>query len=59
MKIKFFPLIIFLIVYIILFAAMPQNIKLPLLYIAPLILYTMFISKTMTNFMKNKHHGSK
>ncbi len=56
MKIKFFPIIIFLIVYIILFAAMPQNIKLPLLYIAPLILYTMFISKTMSNFMKNKHH---
>ena len=54
MKIKFFPLIIFLMVYILLFATMPQNIKLPLLYITPLILYTMFISKTMSNFMKNK-----
>ncbi|NLK64873.1 MAG: ATP-dependent zinc metalloprotease FtsH [Tissierellia bacterium] len=54
MKIKFFPLIIFFIVYIFLFASMPQNIKLPLLYITPLILYTLFITKTMLNFIKNK-----
>ena len=47
-----------MIVYILLFATMPQNIKLPLLYITPLILYTMFISKTMLNFMKNKQHDN-
>ena len=49
MKIKFFPLIIFLIVYIFIFAAVPQNTKLPLLYITPLIVYTLFITKTMMN----------
>ena len=38
MKIKYFPLIIFLIVYIFLLATMPQNYKLPLLYITPIIL---------------------
>ncbi len=54
MKIKYFPLIIFLIVYIFLFAAMPQNIKLSLLYITPLILYTLFISKSILNYMKKK-----
>ncbi len=54
MKIKYFPLIIFLIVYIFLFAAMPQNIKLLLLYIGPIILYTLFLSKSMLNYMKKK-----
>jgi cell division protease FtsH len=54
MKIKFVPLLIFLIVYIFLFAAMPQNIKLLLIYITPLILYTIYITKVMSVFMKNK-----
>ena len=54
MKIKYFPLIIFFIVYILLFATLPQNIKLPLLYFTPLLLYTMFISKAMFYYMKNK-----
>mgnify|MGYP000913796114 FL=1 len=54
MKIKYFPLIIFLIVYIFLLATMPQNYKLPLLYITPIILYTLYISKSMLNFTKKK-----
>ncbi|HQB63519.1 MAG TPA: AAA family ATPase [Sedimentibacter sp.] len=49
MKIKFFPLIVFLIVNIIIFTAAPQNIKLPLLYITPLIIYTLFITKAVIN----------
>ena len=56
MKIKYFPLIIFLIVYIFLFATMPQNYKLPLIYISPIILYTLFISKSMLNYMKRKRN---
>ena len=43
MKIKYFPLIIFLIVYIFLFAAMPQNLKLLLIYILPIILYSLLM----------------
>ena len=54
MKIKYFPLIIFLIVYIFLLATTPQNYKLPLLYITPIILYTLYISKSMLNFTKKK-----
>lgn len=54
MKAKYFPLIIFLILYILLFASMPQNIKLILLYITPVLLYTLFISRTMLKYMKNK-----
>ena len=54
MKIKYFPLIIFLIVYIFLLATMPQNYKLPLLYITPIILYTLYISKSMLNYTKKK-----
>ncbi|MBP7223563.1 MAG: hypothetical protein KBA50_09970, partial [Sedimentibacter sp.] len=49
MKIKFFPLIVFLVVNIIIFTAAPQNIKLPLLYITPLIIYTLFITKAVIN----------
>lgn len=56
MKIKYFPLIIFLIVYIFLFAAMPQNLKLLLIYILPIILYSLFISKSMLNYMKKKQN---
>ncbi len=54
MKIKYFPLILFLIIYLLLFAAMPQYIKLPLLYITPLILYALFLSKSMLNYVKKK-----
>ena len=56
MKIKYVPLIIFLIVYIFLFAAMPQNLKLLLIYILPIILYSLFISKSMLNYMKKKQN---
>jgi len=57
MKIKYFPLIIFLIAYIFLFVTMPQNYKLPLLYITPIILYTLFISKSMLNYMRKKQRN--
>ncbi len=52
MKIRYFPLIIFFFIYILLFVTIPQNIKLPLLYITPLILYSIFMFKTMLNSKK-------
>ncbi|NLJ59019.1 MAG: ATP-dependent zinc metalloprotease FtsH [Tissierellia bacterium] len=54
MKIKYFPLMIFLIIYLFLFAVTPHNYRLLTIYILAFILYTMFISKSMLNYVKKK-----
>src|SRR5690554_369618 len=54
MKIKYFPLIIFLIICIFLFATMPQNYKPLMIYTIPFILYTLFITKSMLKYAKKR-----
>lgn len=56
MKIKFFPIIIFLIIYIFLFVTIPQNYKLLLIYMTPFILYTLFAFRSMLIYTKRKKH---
>lgn len=55
MKIKFFPIIIFLIIYIFLFVTIPQNYKLLLIYMTPFILYTLFAFRSMLIYTKGKN----
>lgn len=52
MKIKYFFLISFFIIYLLLFAVLPQNYKLLIIYMAPFIVYTLFVLKSMLKYVK-------